>query len=592
MVKLPITLTSPADTPSAIRSLLVSACASTSGSRAALLGKDTAEMKSIGKYQVIEALGASATGQTYRVRDAFRNREFAVKILESVPGISDETKEQFCAYLASCSELTHRHIAKVYDLGVVEEGIFVATEWRNGVDLKRFMEENRELALDQKLGVIAQVAEGLGFAHSRGMAHGNLKPANIFVDASRDAAILDFGVAKWLAAVLDAGGRPAGLVANYLAPEQILGQPFDARSDIFALGVMLYELVSGEYPFSADAGLIPREIVHSDPATLRSIDSQIPEGLETLVARTLAKDPAQRLQTAEEFASGLYLTAQQFRRAANAAAVEPLSPPSTDALAEHLPPALTVTPPPVAQPVPTPPSPPIATTPAMPEPRQRPQDAPSEARAWTARSYEASAPLSLSTNPPPATERAPASPPPPPMNPPAPRSAEPAYQPAYQAPKSFIKPVAPRPAPAAPKPKKLGKGVLVAVVGLVLAVAFLGSFVSRQNLKASESRQRNAAAAAPKPVSPAPAPVAAPAPAPPAARAAKPQEPTPAEAVNPEVSAKQILNGPVRTLWESGRYAQALALVNQVLTTDPANEEARSWKKKIREAQAAEAALK
>ena len=550
-------------------------------------------MKSIGKYQVIEALGASATGKSYRVRDAFRNREFAVKILETVPGISDETKEQFCAYLASCSELAHRHIAKVYDLGVVEEGIFVATEWRNGVDLKRFMEDNRELALDQKLGVIAQVAEGLGFAHSRGMAHGNLKPANIFVDASRDAAILDFGVAKWLAAVLDAGGRPAGLVANYLAPEQILGQPFDGRSDIFALGVMLYEMVSGKYPFSADPGLIPREICHSEPAPLRSIDPKIPEDLETLVARAMAKDPAQRLQTAEELASGLYLAAQHFRRAANAAAVEPLGPPSTDALAEQLQPALTVAPSSIPVPVaarvpdPAPPPAPTAFAAATPEPRQRPQDAPSEPRAWTPRSYEASAPLAPAPNPPPVTERAQASAPPPPMNPPAPLPPEPAYQP----PKSFIKPAAMPPAPAAPKSKKLGKGVLVAVVGLVLAVAIVGSLVSRQNLSASERSQRHPAAAV-QPAAPVPAPVAVPAPTPAPARAAKPEEPPPADVVNPEVSAKQVLNGPVRTLWESGRYAQALALVNQVLTTDPANEEAHAWKKKIREAQAAEAALK
>ncbi len=223
-------------------------------------------MKSIGKYQVIEDLGGSAAGETYRVRDAFRNREFAVKVLHTVPGLTAEAKEQFCGHLASCAELTHRHIAKVHDLGEVDEGIFVATEWRSGMDLRRFMQENRDLPLDQKLAVIAQVAEGLAFAHSRGIAHGNLKPSNIFVDAARDVSILDFGIAKWLAALLAAGSRPEGLVANYLAPEQVLGQPFDARSDIFALGLMLYEFASGKYPFSADPGLIPREIVHSEPA--------------------------------------------------------------------------------------------------------------------------------------------------------------------------------------------------------------------------------------------------------------------------------------------------------------------------------------
>ena len=133
----------------------------------------------------------------------------------------------------------------------------------------RLHDRNRDLPLGQKLAIIAQVAEGLAFAHSRGIAHGNLKPSNIFVDPARDVSILDFGVAKWLAAILAAGARPEGLVAGYLAPEQVLGQPFDARSDIFALGVMLYEFASGKHPFSADPNLVPREIVHSEAEPLR-----------------------------------------------------------------------------------------------------------------------------------------------------------------------------------------------------------------------------------------------------------------------------------------------------------------------------------
>ncbi len=379
-------------------------------------------MKSIGKYQVIEELGASATGKTYRVRDAFRNRDFAVKILKIVPGLSPEAKEQFCGHLAACAELTHRHIAKIHDLGEVEEGIFVASEWLSGTDLRRFLPENQDLPLGQKLAVIAQVAEGLSFAHSRGIAHGDLKPSNIFVDAARDVSILDFGVAKWLGALIDGGcGPEEGLTANYLAPEQVLGQPFDARSDIFALGVILYEFASGKHPFSADPGLIPREIVHKEPEPLGKLDPQVPAELQQLVARALNKNPAQRLQTAEEFASGLYLAAQQLRRLA--AAVVP-DPPSVDRMAvetsivepsivepgiagpgiEHAAPALI--PEPIAsQPAPPPrpeaaqeasafqvTAPPQMAAPAPPV-RERPQDAQPQPRPWTSRSYAAGAPL-------------------------------------------------------------------------------------------------------------------------------------------------------------------------------------------------------
>ena len=129
-------------------------------------------MKSIGKYQVIEQLGASAAGTTYRVRDSFRNREFALKVLQTVPGLTAAAKEQFCGHLASCSELVHRHVVKVQDMGEVEEGIFVVSDWRTGMDFERFMGQNRDLPLGQKLALIAQVAEGLAFAHSREIARG------------------------------------------------------------------------------------------------------------------------------------------------------------------------------------------------------------------------------------------------------------------------------------------------------------------------------------------------------------------------------------------------------------------------------------
>ncbi|MGP0071095.1 MAG: protein kinase domain-containing protein [Bryobacteraceae bacterium] len=553
-------------------------------------------MKSIGKYQVIEELGGSPVGKTYRVRDAFRHREFAAKVLETVPDLTAEAKEQFCGYLASCAELTHRHIAKVHDLGEVDQGIFVVTEWRSGTDLRRFIESNHDLPLDQKLGVMAQVAEGLAFAHSRGIAHGNLKPSNIFVDAERDVAILDFGIAKWLGALLEAGCRREGLVANYLAPEQVLGQPFDARSDIFALGLMLYEFASGKYPFSAAAGLIPREIVHGEPEPLSQLNAQIPEDLEQLVARALKKTPEQRLQTAEEFASGLYLAAQQFRHAAASAApsaAPAIEAQSNDEEVNQLPPALTSQPMPLEPAAPSVPEAAERLPAEQPVVRERPQDAEPQARPWTARSYAAGKPIA------PITAAGAQTAPIPKETPPGRPAATPAYRPptppespAFLPPQSFIKPVTLPPPPVPSKSGKLSKGVLTAVIGLILAVAMVGSFISRQNLKASQNKSHvvappsEPAAPVAKPSAPRPEPAAT------QVRVPKPEETTPEEAVNPEVSAPQILNGPVRTLWESGRYAQALALVNQVLASDSTNENARSWKKKIREAQAAEAALK
>jgi serine/threonine protein kinase len=545
-------------------------------------------MKSIGKYQVIEQLGASAAGTTYRVRDSFRNREFALKVLQTVPGLTAAAKEKFCGHLASCAELVHRHLVKVQDLGEVEEGIFVVSDWRTGMDLQRFIQENRDLPLGQKLALIAQVAEGLAFAHSREIAHGDLKPSNVFVDGARDITILDFGIATWLAALLEAGSRPEGLVVNYLAPEQVLGQPFDARSDIFALGLMLYEFAAGKYPFSAEPGLIPREIVHSEAEPLRKLDPQIPEELDHLVQRALRKDPTERLQTAEEFAAGLYVAAQELRR--RASAVAPAEPPRVERVAvETLAPALEplvqatafVTPASVNQ------APPQRE--AEQKVRERPQDETGPPLPWTARSY-ANAPVTKEM---PAFQRQPPADPIPAQAAPAPlvetpvaaqpqpNPGAPVRRPQFKQPLTTAAPV---------KSNIITKRAIVVVASLILAAGIIGSFFSRQGLRASQDKNPASPVVArpPVPASPANAPVAVP----PEPAASKPGESGPNDVGNPEFSAKQTLHGPVRSLWESGRYTEALALVNQVLANNPNNAEARAWKKKIRDAQEAEAALK
>ena len=505
-------------------------------------------------------------------------------------------KEQFCAHLGNCAELVHRHVVKVLDLGEVEEGLFIVSELRTGVDLQRYMEENRNLPLGQKLALVAQVAEGLAFAHSREIAHGDLKPSNIFVDGERDITILDFGIAKWLAALLEAGSRPEGLVVNYLAPEQILGQPFDGRSDIFALGLMLYEFVAGKYPFSAAPGLIPREIVHTPAEPLSKLDPQIPEELDQLVQRALHKDPAERLQTAEEFAAGLYVAAQELRRRAAAASVAPpvQAPPATPILETPLPPIAIASVAPPPEPAPRAAQPPV---------RERPQDETGPPQPWTARSYSANSSFSRETafsrQQPPAEVTQPSAPVPEPIpeTPPAAVVAPPAPAPPRALPSPGAAAAVRRQQPPQPlntmapsAGKKLTKRAIAAVVGLLLAAGIVGSFVSRQRLRGSEEKKAATSvvarpAVAPTPANPAPAP-------PPATVAPKPGDSGPNDIGNPEFSARQTLNGPVRSRWESGRYAEALALVNQVLANNPDNPDARAWKKKIRDAQEAEAALK
>lgn len=580
-------------------------------------------MNSIGKYRVLEDLGPSATGHTYRTRDTFRNREFAVKILKAIPNLAAEAKERFCAHMVACAELSHRHIARIHDLGEIDEGVFIATEWRSGTSLREFMQAHQDLPLDQKLALIAQIAEGLAFAHSRGIAHGNLKPSNVFVDAGRDVAILDFGTANWLETMLHSGSQAEGLVANYLAPEQILDQPFDARSDIFALGIILYEFAGGRYPFSADAGVIPREIVHTEPAPLRQVFAQIPEALEQLVIRAITKDPEHRLQTADELASGLYLAAQQVRRG-SASLATPQAPPVEPVVeqpSEHqLPPALTPVLTPTVAVTPEPASPsvqravpmaldsPISKEPPVnPGPvRKRPQDTEQEPRPWTARSYATTAinkdpvptkevPAARPAQPTASTDPAKQPQTPPSLGnrplPPLKATFEP---PAYEPPQSFLMPplqpdIAEPPQPAN---SKMMKGVFAAGIGLILAAIIVSSIMSRQNLKASQTKGHVATKASdqliPRPLAKPTTPSAASIP---ESTPSKGAESAANTATKAEPSAKQTISA-VRWLWETGRYARALALVDQMLAADPTNEEAHAWRKKIRDAQAAEAALK
>ncbi len=262
-------------------------------------------MKTIGKYRILGEIGCSASGKTYRAFDSVRKIELALKVLDSSATVTAELKDEFCRDLAACADLRHPHLAKTEEVGEADSALYIATELRPGADLRAQLEERRSIPLERKLELMAQACDGLAAAHSKGFAHGNIKPSNILITAGGDAQVLDFGIGRWLWLILAAGARPEKLFPNYFAPEQILGQPFDARSDVFSTALVLYEWLTGKYPFQVSAGLITREIVHAPLESLRKVAPEIPEALDRLVGRALHKDRDQRVQTAAEFAHGL-----------------------------------------------------------------------------------------------------------------------------------------------------------------------------------------------------------------------------------------------------------------------------------------------
>jgi serine/threonine protein kinase len=531
-------------------------------------------MKTIGKYQVSDEIGRSPAGVTCRARDPFRNREYALKILSPLAALSAPGKDQLYRDLAVSWDLSHRHIAKVRDVGELEGGVYIATELLSGSSFGQFLATST-LTVSEKLGLLAQVCEALACAHSQGIAHGNLKPGNIFITDTRNAAILDFGTGIWQSLLLSSGVRLNGLLPNYLAPEQILGEPFDARSDIFAVGVILYEALRGQYPWQAPANLLPREIVHAEPEPLRNWDTLIPAELEEIIVRAMKKDPKNRIQTVDELAANLFVLAQHVRRDPPPPRMEvPLEPPTS-----------VVTAPVESQPAASFHTVPVETVPP-PVPEPEPELAPTAFGPPPVVSAPPVQPVAASPADAPTRITAPAVTPIPPV-PTAPPTRVPVGHALWQ-------PSTPPP----PNPKKSSSRMVTFAIGAIMALSMVGVIVVRQNQGAPAANHQGAAQAATPPragESPAaapdrqkPTPVESASAAKPAALSSRP----PAEPAPEQPSPEQILRWQVKPLWEAGQYAQAMRLVDEVLADSPANAEARGWKKKIRAAQEAEAAVK
>jgi serine/threonine-protein kinase len=263
----------------------------------------------LGPYEIVAPLGEGGMGEVYRARDTRLDREVAIKVLPgSVRGVS-EARARFRREALALSRLNHPQIEMVLDLGD-ERGVdYIALEFVPGETLAarvaRGRVPEREAA---ELG--AQIAEALAEAHERGVLHRDLKPANIMVTPKGRVKVLDFGLAKLspapgagedtLSVALTREGTTAGTLA-YMAPEQLLGEPIDARADLYALGVVLYELTTGERPFrAAIATALTNEVLHGRLSPPRAHQPSLSARTEAVILRAMARDPSRRYQTAGE----------------------------------------------------------------------------------------------------------------------------------------------------------------------------------------------------------------------------------------------------------------------------------------------------
>jgi serine/threonine protein kinase len=267
----------------------------------------------LGRYEVVRELGKGAMGIVYLAKDPLIGRLVALKTIRpAAHADDDETREfqqRFIREAQAAGILNHPAIVTVHDIGQ-DEGSgtsFIAMEYVEGQNIKEVLQQGRALTFEQIADIVSQVADALDFAHSKGIVHRDVKPANIILLDGNRAKITDFGIAKIASssANLTSTGQFLG-TPNYMAPEQIKGAPVDGRTDLFSLGICLYEMLTRRKPFGGDSlTSISYKIVHEPFPPLHEINPQIPDGFEDVVARCLAKEPGKRYQRGKELGSAL-----------------------------------------------------------------------------------------------------------------------------------------------------------------------------------------------------------------------------------------------------------------------------------------------
>jgi serine/threonine-protein kinase len=340
-----------------------------------------------GRYELREEIGRGAMGVVYKGYDPMIGRTVAVKTVrlleENTAAQRQELVQRFHTEARAAGALTHPHIVVVYDAGE-EEGLFYITmEYVEGSSLQALLERRQTFPTPRVVKIVEQAASALEYAHHRNVIHRDVKPANILLTAEDTAKLTDFGTAKILQLGATSSGQIIG-TPSYMSPEQVKGKPVDGRSDIFSLGVVLYELVTGEKPFpGTNVTTVIYKIVHEDPIPARELDSSVHPGLNSIIERALAKEPDDRYQSCRELIEELR-NYRQLGVTGSATVVAPAPPrapvveppasrPAPEPPRAAPPPPVAPAPPPEAAPRPARPAPPppVSISAAMPPPPKK-----------------------------------------------------------------------------------------------------------------------------------------------------------------------------------------------------------------------------
>ena len=314
-----------------------------------------------GRYRVLQKIGAGGMADVYCAEDMHLGRKVAVKLLHSRFAQDQEFVERFRREASSAAGLQHPNVVGVYDRGDYEDTYYIAMEYCEGESLKQVIVREAPLDPARAIAITKQILVASRFAHRRNVIHRDLKPHNVILDSEENVKVTDFGIARAAGSDITEVGAIMG-TAQYLSPEQAQGRPVTEASDLYSVGVVLYELLTGRAPFRGDSPVaVALQHVNQAPPPPRSLHLSIPPALEAVVLKALAKDPADRYPDSDSFIKALEAVEVQLQR----------GPVDTESTAVYAPVGVASAPPPPAPaaPPPTPPAPPppVAEEPA-PEP--------------------------------------------------------------------------------------------------------------------------------------------------------------------------------------------------------------------------------
>jgi len=259
-----------------------------------------------GRYQIIEELGKGGMGKVYRALDKKLNEEVALKLIKPEIASDKKTLERFNNELKFARKIAHKNVGRMYELMEEKGTHFITMEYVPGQDLRGLIRQTGQLAVGTALSIAKQVCEGLTEAHRLGVIHRDLKPQNIMIDKEGNARIMDFGIARSLKAKGITGAGVMVGTPEYMSPEQVESKEVDQRSDVYTLGVILYEMVTGRVPFEGDTPLsVAVKHKTEAPPDPKQVNTQIPEDLSRLILKCLEKDSHKRYQSAGEVRSEL-----------------------------------------------------------------------------------------------------------------------------------------------------------------------------------------------------------------------------------------------------------------------------------------------